>query len=181
MASDKSQTDHPQRLGFPSHHGRAFPPSQVLQHPQFRAGLARSHRAGCYSRRPSSAKNCPILQALPMCFLTRQSCSNRPGMVMRLDAHDHAAKATLFRSWFEGMRDLAKRPNVTCKISGFGMPFWDFGFDTRTVGPDTWNLPRRGGRSSKAPSRLSASSVACFPATFPRTRARAGSCRCGTR
>jgi len=27
----------------------------------------------------------------------------------------------------DGLRDLARRPNVTCKIGGFGMPLWGFG------------------------------------------------------
>jgi predicted TIM-barrel fold metal-dependent hydrolase len=49
--------------------------------------------------------------------------------MMGLDAH---VRADVFKNWRGLLRDLARRPNVSCKIGGLGLPFWGFGFDTRT-------------------------------------------------
>jgi L-fuconolactonase len=48
--------------------------------------------------------------------------------MMGVDAH---VRADLFQNWRRLLRDLAQRPNVSCKIGGLGLPFWGFGFDTR--------------------------------------------------
>jgi predicted TIM-barrel fold metal-dependent hydrolase len=55
---------------------------------------------------------------------------NHAGMVMNLDLTD-AERNDAFAMWQRDMQELARRPNVACKISGFGMPFWGFGFETR--------------------------------------------------
>lgn len=36
-----------------------------------------------------------------------------------------------FQAWRDGLRRLARRPNVSCKIGGLGLPYWAFGFDRR--------------------------------------------------
>ena len=53
-------------------------------------------------------------------------------MGMGLDAD---ARAGVFQQWRAAMSDLAKRPNVICKIGGLGMPFWGFGFESRPDAP----------------------------------------------
>ena len=35
----------------------------------------------------------------------------------------------MFAEWHDAMREIVRRPNVQCKISGLGLPFWGFGFE----------------------------------------------------
>lgn len=44
---------------------------------------------------------------------------------------DGAYRKEVFNHWREGMRELARRDNVVCKVGGLGMPFWGFGFEYR--------------------------------------------------
>ena len=37
----------------------------------------------------------------------------------------------MFRTWSANLRQLAKRPNVMCKVGGLGMPVWGFRFEER--------------------------------------------------
>lgn len=41
-------------------------------------------------------------------------------------------RSEVFKTWRKALRDLARRPNVICKVGGLGMPFWGFGFETRS-------------------------------------------------
>lgn len=47
---------------------------------------------------------------------------------------DARARPALFENWRSLLRDLSRRPNVSCKIGGLGLPFWGFEFEKR---PDT--------------------------------------------
>lgn len=38
-------------------------------------------------------------------------------------------RAVVFREWQTNLREVARRPNVMCKIGGLGMPHWGFGFE----------------------------------------------------
>lgn len=42
-----------------------------------------------------------------------------------------AEKAGIFRDWRARLADLARYPNVRCKVGGLGTLYWDFGFDRR--------------------------------------------------
>ena len=44
---------------------------------------------------------------------------------------DPQARACVFEEWRNSIKALAQRRNVCCKIGGFGLPFWGFGFDAR--------------------------------------------------
>jgi predicted TIM-barrel fold metal-dependent hydrolase len=50
---------------------------------------------------------------------------NHLGMAMGLGL-DAAGSAELFLDWRGKLAELARRPNVFCKIGGLGMPFWGF-------------------------------------------------------
>jgi L-fuconolactonase len=41
-------------------------------------------------------------------------------------------RAEAFQSWRRNMRDLARNPNVFCKIGGLGTSYWGFGFHERS-------------------------------------------------
>ena len=55
---------------------------------------------------------------------------NHMGLPVLVDV-DERGRAEVYAQWREGLRDLARRPNVVCKIGGLGLPFWGFGFDGR--------------------------------------------------
>jgi len=44
---------------------------------------------------------------------------------------DEQARADVFRNYRESMFEVARRPNIYCKIGGLGMPFWGFRFEER--------------------------------------------------
>ena len=44
---------------------------------------------------------------------------------------DEDARAKVLRTYRDLMFDLARRPNVHCKVGGLGMPFWGFRFEER--------------------------------------------------
>jgi predicted TIM-barrel fold metal-dependent hydrolase len=52
------------------------------------------------------------------------------GLALNLDKSPEE-REEVRHAWAAGLRRLAQRPNVVCKIGGLGLPFWGFGFDTR--------------------------------------------------
>jgi predicted TIM-barrel fold metal-dependent hydrolase len=38
----------------------------------------------------------------------------------------------VFQAWRTNMKELARRPNVVCKVGGLGTAYWGFGFNDRT-------------------------------------------------
>lgn len=56
---------------------------------------------------------------------------NHLGLAVTVDL-DAAARERVFADWRGKLRQLARRPNVFCKIGGLGLPFWGFGFETRS-------------------------------------------------
>ena len=52
----------------------------------------------------------------------------RQAMAMDLDAQ---GRADVFKKLSASLRELGRRPNITCKIGGLGLPFWGFGFEKR--------------------------------------------------
>jgi L-fuconolactonase len=121
--------DHPSEAAF-RHVMAHRPPAGVLQHPKFREGFREianrrlTFDASVYSR------GLPDISALADAFPDTTIALNHAGMVMNLDL-DTQQRADEFRQWRTNMQDLARRPNVVCKISGLGMPIWGFGFETR--------------------------------------------------
>lgn len=57
---------------------------------------------------------------------------NHLGFALRLKGED---PAEVFAAWGRSLRDLARRPNVMCKIGGLGSAYWGFGFheDDRVI------------------------------------------------
>nr|WP_323783223.1 amidohydrolase family protein [Amylibacter sp.] len=73
----------------------------------------------------------PELTALADAFPNTPIILNHLGFAMGLGLAP-AQRADLFAKWQGALQELAKRPNVSAKIGGFGMPFWGFGFDAGT-------------------------------------------------
>jgi predicted TIM-barrel fold metal-dependent hydrolase len=72
----------------------------------------------------------PDLADLADAFADTTIVLNHMGMLMVLGL-DAQAKAEAFRTWSAALRELARRPNVMCKVGGLGMPYWGFGFESR--------------------------------------------------
>jgi L-fuconolactonase len=53
------------------------------------------------------------------------------GIALGLDM-DERGRAGVFEDWRSALRELARNPNVVCKIGGLGMPFWGLGLENRT-------------------------------------------------
>jgi L-fuconolactonase len=45
---------------------------------------------------------------------------------------DAERRREVYSEWRKGLREVARRPNILCKIGGLGLPFWGFGFESRT-------------------------------------------------
>lgn len=59
---------------------------------------------------------------------------NHAGMAMGMGLNADA-RTELWQRWGRSMRELARRPNVYCKVGGFGLPFWGLGLENRDVAP----------------------------------------------
>lgn len=107
------------------------PPIGVLHDPQFHAAFRHLAPRGLifdaavFDHQLSDAA--AIADAFPNTVITL----NHAGMAMGMDAHGEAARAELFRLWRQRLAEVAKRQNIYCKIGGFGLPFWGFGFEKR--------------------------------------------------
>ncbi len=53
------------------------------------------------------------------------------GLALAIDL-DTEGRARVFEDWRKAMGDLARQPNVYCKIGGLGTAYWGFGFNTRS-------------------------------------------------
>jgi predicted TIM-barrel fold metal-dependent hydrolase len=53
------------------------------------------------------------------------------GLALAMDM-DASERDQVFRTWRDAMHDLARHPNVVCKIGGLGTAYWGFGFDARS-------------------------------------------------
>ena len=106
------------------------PPAGVMDTEGFPLGLAEIEKrgltfdAGIFD--PSLAKLAAMVDRFPnLTFVL-----NHMGIAVGVDM-DAAEKAEVFQRWSTGLKALAERPNVYCKIGGLGMPNWGFGFELR--------------------------------------------------
>ncbi len=106
------------------------PPAGVLDTPGFPFGLAELQKRGLTFDAAVFDPSLPKLTAMIDRFPDLTVVLNHLGIAIGVDMSP-AEKAEVFRSWSASLRDLAKRPNVLCKIGGMGMPNWGFGFELR--------------------------------------------------
>lgn len=106
------------------------PPAGLLDRPEFALGLAEVEKRGLnYDAAiydPSLPKLTALIDRFPDLTVVLDHMAMAVGMEMTPDE-----KAEVFRTWSANLKELAKRPNVQCKIGGLGMPIWGFGFDER--------------------------------------------------
>ncbi|MEY4099671.1 MAG: hypothetical protein RL300_842 [Pseudomonadota bacterium] len=107
------------------------PPSGVLTHPGFRPALRQLAQRGLSFDAAVFHNQLPAITSLADAFPDLPIVLNHVGMAMGMEMSE-AERAEVFVAWSRDLRELALRPNVTCKLGGLGMPFWGFGFENRT-------------------------------------------------
>ena len=106
------------------------PPRGIMKSPGFRRGFAHLAPRGLSFDAAIFHHQLPEIADLADAFPNTSIVLNHMGIAMALEA-DADGRSEVFRTWRVALQDLARRPNVTCKIGGLGMPFWGFGFESR--------------------------------------------------
>jgi L-fuconolactonase len=106
------------------------PPRGVYKHPGFRAGLRQLFNRGLSFDIAVMHHQLDEAMALADAFPDGTFVLNHCGHAMALDMGE-AERAEVFRSLRASMFELARRPNVHCKIGGLGLPFWGFKLEER--------------------------------------------------
>lgn len=106
------------------------PPSGILAHPNFRLGFSQLASRDLSFDVAVFHTQLGEIARLADSFLNTTIVLNHCGMLMGMEMSE-AERAQSIKNWEQGLRDLARRPNVYCKVGGFGMPFWGFGFESR--------------------------------------------------
>jgi L-fuconolactonase len=107
------------------------PARGIMKHPKFRAGLREVARRGLSFDVAAFHHQLGEVAELADAFPDTQLVINHVGQGMAMDL-DAQGRAAVFEQLRVALRDLGRRPNVTCKIGGMGLPFWGFGFEQRT-------------------------------------------------
>lgn len=106
------------------------PPKGVLDAPGFPAGLAEVEKRGLTYDAAVWDPTLPRLTALVDQFPDLTFVLNHIGTAVGVDMSPDEMTG-LFQSWRDKLREIARRPNVVCKIGGLGMPIWGFRFEER--------------------------------------------------
>ena len=106
------------------------PPAGVMDTDGFPLGLAEVEKRGLTFDAGIFDPSLPKLAAMVDRFSDLTFVLDHMGTAVGVDMNAEE-KAEVFRRWGVGLRELAKRPNVFCKIGGLGMPSWGFGFELR--------------------------------------------------
>lgn len=72
----------------------------------------------------------PEVSELAAAFPDTTIVLNHMGMAVGIGL-DPEGRARLFLEWRQLLTELARRPNVVCKVGGLGVPLWGFGFERR--------------------------------------------------
>lgn len=109
-----------------------IPPSGVLESDQLPLALAELDKRGLSYDAAVFDPSIPQLARIADRFPNLPIVLNHLGLVVGTDM-DQAERAEVFRRWSAALKELARRPNVTCKIGGMGMKVWGFGFEDRAT------------------------------------------------
>lgn len=107
------------------------PAPGIMRHPKFRAGFREVAKRGLSFDAAAFHHQLDEIAELADAFPDTAIVLNHvgQGLAMELDAQGRAEVLVKLR---QALRELGKRPNITCKIGGLGLPFWGFGLEKRT-------------------------------------------------
>ena len=101
------------------------PPAGVMQDPNFDNGFSQLAQRGLVYDATGFHVQLPDLAALADRYPYTQIVLNNLGTAVALDMNAKEKQA-VFAEWKAKLAEAAKRPNLLCKVSGLGMPFWGF-------------------------------------------------------
>jgi L-fuconolactonase len=139
---DRALSLAPQRLRGVHHTAMAHPDERVLRflarrpHPDllkapgFGAALRQLARRGLPFHATLFHHQMPELGAHASAHPDTTIVLDHLGLAVAMDLGEDA-RAEVFRDWRDAIRELARRPNVLCKIGGLGTAYWGFGFNLR--------------------------------------------------
>ena len=107
------------------------PPVGVLTDPRFGPGVKQLADRGLSFDAAVFHNQLPDIAALADAFPHLPIVLNHVGLAMAMEMGEDE-RDEVFAAWARDLRELARRPNVYCKLGGLGMPFWGFGFENRT-------------------------------------------------
>jgi L-fuconolactonase len=106
------------------------PPGGLLLDPAFRAGFRHLATRGLSFDAGVFHHQLPELADLADAFQETAIIVNHCGLAVGMEM-DAQGRTEVFVEWRDAMRQIARRPNVLCKVGGLGLPFWGFGFENR--------------------------------------------------
>jgi predicted TIM-barrel fold metal-dependent hydrolase len=107
------------------------PPTGIMQHPRFHDGMRQVEARGLVFDSAIFHHQFAELMQLADAFPSTTIVLNHMGTA-EPQSHDEAARRQAFVEWKDGIRELARRPNVVCKVGGLGLPHWGLGLHQRT-------------------------------------------------
>ena len=107
------------------------PAKGIMKHPEFRAGFREVAARQLVFDAAVFHHQLGEVAALADAFPDTNIVVNHIGQGMSMDM-DAEGRAEVLAKLRVALKDLGRRPNVSCKIGGLGLPFWGFGFEKRT-------------------------------------------------
>jgi len=114
-------------------------PAGLLADPAFRAGLARLGKFGLTYESSLYHPQLPELAALARALPDQPILANHCGGLIRIGPHADDPAAT-FAAWRDGLRELAKCPNVVLKLGGMAMTIRGLNFQDGVLPPSSGEL-----------------------------------------
>ncbi|GJH27054.1 amidohydrolase [Caballeronia novacaledonica] len=106
------------------------PPEGIMKSPRFRQGFQQVVKRGLTFDAAMFHHQLADVIALADAFPDATIVLDHCGHAMAMDM-DEQRKADVYRKHRELLFDVARRPNVYCKVGGLGMPFWGFRLEQR--------------------------------------------------
>lgn len=106
------------------------PPPDLLKHPAFLAAFRQLARRGLTFDAAILHHQLPEVAALADAHQDTPIIVNHLGLALSMGG-DAADRAEVFADWRRRLADVARRPNVYCKVGGLGTSYWGFGFNHR--------------------------------------------------
>lgn len=118
---------NPETLRFLTHK----PPPDLLKSPAFRAAYRQLAPRGLSFDATVLHNQLPELAQVAKDFPDTTIVLDHLGLALAAGPGPEG-RAEAFKSWRTNMQDLARNPNVFCKVGGVGTSYWGFGFNERS-------------------------------------------------
>jgi predicted TIM-barrel fold metal-dependent hydrolase len=107
------------------------PPPDLLKSPAFRSAFRKLGPRGLSFDATVLHHQLPDLAVVAKEYPDTMVVLDHLGLALAMDVGPEW-RAEVFKSWRKNMEDLARNPNVFCKVGGLGTSYWGFGFNERS-------------------------------------------------